>query len=1205
MTQRLKKETEAPRQNEGARDAAPAGETCAIVAIGASAGGIEALQRFFPAVPPDSGLAYVVIQHLAAGHESVLAAIIQRCTAIETETALEASTVEPNRIYVAPPGVSVTVKDRSFHIVDMTATRSKRTPIDDFFISLAEDQQNNAAAVILSGTGSDGTIGLRAIKEHGGLTLAQERAEYNGMMRSAVQTGLVDMVLPAEEMAAKLVAYFRYANRFTTDGEHDSRKRDVSEQLSRITTLLRGRTGHDFSGYKDNTILRRIQRRMQVLQIDDPAAFYERLKEEPQQVDLLFQDLLIGVTSLFRDPQAFQALERLVVPKLFENRRPEETIRVWVPGCATGEEAYSIAMLLKENGPNSAAAPKLQIFATDLDERALEVARAGRYPAAIANDISPKRLKQFFFREDGTYRVGADLREMCLFSAHNLLRDPPFSKLDLISCRNLLIYMGPELQEKVIPIFHYALRKDGYLFLGSSENVTRHARLFATVDKAGRIFQRRAGVGLKLPEFPLAAAPRPVVPHARPRATGSGAQESAERLLLDRYSPAYVIVNAAGELIHSSGGTGKYLELAAGAPDNNVFAMARRGLRMDLRAALHKSVNTGRVSVQNGITVGTNGGRQTISLVVQPLPSEGASDPLYLLVFRDVGGITPELESEPTRTTDDVESANVSQLEKELRETKERLQTTTEELESSNEELKSANEELSSINEELQSSNEELETSKEELQSINEELHTINAELNIRVDELTRANNDIANLLESTQIATVFVDRDLCIKSFTPAARDLFRLVESDVGRPLAHVRPRFPADGLQADMEQVLNRLGSIERRIEGGESDRRFIMRVLPYRTVDNVIAGIVVTFVDVTRVSLAEERIGILSHDLRNRVESLETLLDLVPVGIFIAEDDNSGEIRANRQAAELTGQLFAGSKLTTLPAALPLAINGEPVPFDDQPVAKAMRKGGPVPQYEARIARPDGSGIDVMMSANPLFDEAGKVRGAIGAMVDISRHKRAERSQERLLHELQHRVKNIIATITALTSRMVRSSQSLTDFSRAFLERLQGMARTHELLSQVNWEDVDLEKLLRAALTPYAARDWRNVSLEGGPLQLSAGAAATLGIVFFELASNATKHGAMSGEHGRVEIRWGLREGDGDLFIVWKEIDGPAVEQPLKKSFGTTFIEQSVNYELGGSVDLQFKATGLECILQIPLARAAARDGMSASDLKKDE
>ncbi|MBZ9986841.1 PAS domain-containing protein [Mesorhizobium sp. BH1-1-5] len=1156
-----------------------------VIGIGASAGGIGALQKFFPEVPVDSGFAYVVIQHLDAEHESVLASIIQRSTAIRTHTAAEGAEIEPDNIYVIPPGASLTVNGQRFHVAKMTTTRAKRTPIDDFFTSLAQEQSENAAAIILSGTGSDGTIGLRAIKEHGGLTLAQESAEYDGMMRSAVQSGLVDMVLPAEEMAGKLIGYFRHFNH--TESERDRRKRDVAEQLSRIAALLRVRTGHDFSGYKDNTILRRIQRRMQVLQIDDPTFFYKRLRDEPQQVDLLFQDLLIGVTNFFRDEHAFNVLERLVIPRLFEGRKPDETIRVWVPGCATGEEAYSIAVLLKENAPRGAASPNLQIFATDIDERALEVARAGRYPATIATDITPKRLREFFSREDGTYRVSAELREVCLFSAHNVLRDPPFSRLDLIACRNLLIYMGPELQEKIVPIFHYALRDNGYLFLGSSENVTRHARLFSTVDKMSRIFQKRGGVTPhRLPEFPLAAAARQTAPNARQREKNGTLQEMAERLLVERFAPAYVVVNAVGELAHSSGGTGKYLELAAGAPDHNVFSMARRGLRMDLRAALHKAASTGQVAIQSKITVGTNGGRQTISLAVQPLPSDGSSDPLYMLVFRDVGGIKAESDDEPVHTTDDVESANISQLERELRETKERLQITTEELESSNEELKSSNEELSSINEELQSSNEELETSKEELQSINEELNTVNAELSLRVDELTRANNDMANLLESTQIATVFLDRDLCIKNFTPTARDMFRLVESDVGRPLAHVRPRFPADGLQADMEQVLQRLGTIERQVEGTENGQTYIMRVLPYRTVDNIIAGVVITFVDVTQITQAEERIGVLSHDLRNRIESLGTLLDLVPIGIFIAEDGAGAEIRANRRAAELLGWRATGNKLISMPAALPLTLNGTKVGADDQPLLKAMRIGKAVPGYEARILRDDGAVVDVMMSANPLFDEKGKVRGAIAALVDISSHKEAERSQERLLHELQHRVKNILATVTALTSRMVRTASSVSDFSASFQQRLQAMGRMHEVLSSYNWTDADLEQLLRAVLSPYSDKLRENIVIRGRSLQLRASMAATLGMVFFELASNAAKYGALSTEDGRVNVAW-TTDKSGLLSIRWKEIDGPAVMEPQQRNFGTSFIQQSLEYEMGGKVDLRFKRTGLECDIEIPL------------------
>jgi two-component system CheB/CheR fusion protein len=1169
----------------------------AIVGIGASAGGIAAMRKFFPTVSPESGLAYVIIQHLDSEHESVLPSIIQRCTTIETATVVEGSQILPNRIYVIPPGVSVTIKESRFHITKMTASRVKRTPIDDFFISLAQEKGELATGVILSGTGSDGTIGLRAIKERGGLTLAQESAEYDGMMRSAVQSGLVDMILPAEEMAEKLVDYFMHVHKPPTEGERVRRKRDVADQLSRITALLRNRTGHDFSGYKDNTILRRIQRRMQVLQIDSSAAFYDRLRHDAQQLDLLFQDLLIGVTSFFRDPQSFETLDRLVISKLFEGRKPEETIRVWVPGCSTGEEAYSIAMLLRENAPNGAASPKLQIFATDIDERALEIARAGRYPATIATDLTPKRLKEFFSREDGTYRVASELRGICLFSAHNLLRDPPFSKVDLIACRNLLIYMGPELQEKVIPIFHYALRSGGHLFLGSSENVTRHARLFSTVDKISRVFQKRAGFGgLSLPEFPLTTSAKHPTTLSRQKPTTGSLQETAERVLLERYAPAYVIINAAGDLVYSSSGTGKYLELAAGVPDNNIFAMARRGLRMDLRAAIHKAVSTGEVAVQNKVNVITAGGRLTLSLVVQPIPPDGALDPLFMLIFRDADVIQPEFESDRAHTTDDVESANVNQLERELRETKERLQITTEELESSNEELKSSNEELSSINEELQSSNEELETSKEELQSINEELQTVNSELNIRVDELSRANNDMANLLESTQIATVFLDRHRCIKSFTPTARDLFRLVESDVGRPLAHVRPRFAADNLQADLEQVLQRLATIERQIEDAENGRRYAMRVLPYRTVENVIAGVVVTFIDVTQIMRAEERIGALSHDLRNRVDSLETLLDLVPVGIFIAEGGNGAQIRANRYAVELAGRAVTEDKLVSMPADLPLIAGGEAVAPNEQPLMKAMRTGKPVPGYEAIIRRGDGSKADLMLSANPLFDEAGNVRGAIGALVDISSHKEAERGREQLLHELQHRVKNILAIINALTSRMVRSASNIEEFAAAFQERLKAMARTHELLSAHSWGSADLEDLLRRTVSPYVGDTTQTVRTEGEPAQLNANLAGTLGMVFFELASNAAKYGALSSASGHIDVTWKVV--NEVLLLAWTETGGPIISQSPKRNFGTTFIQRSLQYEFGGSVQLRFERTGLECSIRVPLAKEKSRRRMTA-------
>jgi two-component system CheB/CheR fusion protein len=756
-----------------------------VVGVGASAGGLSALEGLLPAIPADGGLAFVVIQHLDPDHESSLAALLRRLSPIPVSLIENETAVEPNNLYVIPPNASLTIADDRLHLARPLEHRGQRTPVDGFFQSLAEARGDKAAGVILSGSGSDGTLGLRAIKEHGGLTIAQEGAEYDGMMRSAVRSGMVDFVLPLDQIPAKLADYFHQL-----DGrKQQTESQEGSDYLAQICAVLRTRTGHDFSGYKDKTVARRVQRRMQVLQIDTVPEFVERLRKEPAEVDTLLQDLLIGVTNFFRDPQAFSALESEVVARLFEGKGPDDTVRVWVPGCSTGEEAYSIAMLLREHVPNGQAAPRLQIFASDIDEPALQVARVGRYPATIARDIPANRLERYFVREDGTYRIASDLRELCLFSAHNLLRDAPFSKLDLISCRNLLIYLTPELQNRLIPLFHYALNEDGHLFLGSSENLTRHSRLFATVDKPHRIFRRRAQIERRLPEFPLTTSEgmrRRLPPVQRVAVGPEPLQSLAERQLLDRYSPAYVIINAEGDVLQGSSRTGKYLELSPGVPRIDIFSMARQGLRPDLRAGMHKAIASGEVVVQRNVLVGTNGGRQLIDLTIQPLRSSATHDPLYMVVFQDIGGIKAQQDPEAPHDNGDLENANLRQIEMELRATRERLQTTTEELESANEELKSGNEELSSMNEELQSANEELETSKEELQSINEELQTVNAELNARVEELSRANSDIANLLESTQIATVFLDRNLNVKNFTPAAKDVYRLVESDTGRPCA-----------------------------------------------------------------------------------------------------------------------------------------------------------------------------------------------------------------------------------------------------------------------------------------------------------------------------------------------------------------------------------------------------------------------------------
>lgn len=654
-----------------------------VVGIGASAGGIGALETMLPLLAPNAGLAYVVVQHLDPDHESVLVALLAKVARIPVVEITDQATIDPDHVYIIPPNASLAISDNRLKISPPLEQRGQRTPIDGFFSSLAQARGENAAGIILSGTGSDGTLGLRAIKEHGGLTVAQDDAEYDGMMRSAVRSGMVDFVLPIEQIPAKVYDYFQHLTLIDGRKGPDGVRHEATDHLAQICALLRARTGHDFSGYKDKAVARRVQRRMQVLQIDEVPDFIERLRKEPQELDALLQDLLIGVTNFFRDPEAFDVLEREVIPALFEGKDPEDTVRVWVPGCSTGEEAYSIAILLREHMLKAQSAPKLQIFASDIDEQSLQIARIGRFPWTISKDVPPARLERYFVREDGTYRIASDLREICLFSAHNLLRDAPFSKLDLITCRNLLIYLTPELQNRLIPLFHYALNDSGYLFLGTSENVTRHSRLFATVDKPHRIFRRRPQIERRLPEFPLTAPEggrRKVAPPPRVAVDQEPLQSLAERQLLDRYSPAYVIVNGDGELLHGSARTGKYLELAAGAPRMDIFSMARAGLRPDLRAGVHKAASTGQVALQRNVTVGTNGGRQTIDLIVHPIRPGAAQDLLYMVVFQDIGGIRPTAEAETVDSAEELENASLRQLETELRATRERLQTTTEEL---------------------------------------------------------------------------------------------------------------------------------------------------------------------------------------------------------------------------------------------------------------------------------------------------------------------------------------------------------------------------------------------------------------------------------------------------------------------------------------------------------------------------------------------
>ena len=844
--------------------------------------------------------------------------------------------------------------------------------------------------------------------------------------------------------------------------------------------------------------------------------------------------------------------------------------------------------------PKSYVTPKLKIIASDIDEHALEAARTGRYPATIAKDVQERLLEKYFAREDGTYRVVSELRELCLFSPHNVLQDPPFSKLDLISCRNFLIYLSSEMQARLLPIFHYALLESGYLLLGPSENVTRHANLFSVINKGCRIFKRQSQARRRLPEFPLTAGvPKERrVPSAHLTPQAGGPRDLAEQLLLEQYSPAYVVINADGDVLYASARTGKYLELPAGPPIANVYSMARSDLRLELRAVVHKASHTGRPAVQTNITIGTNGGQQTLNLIVQPIRNDGMETTLSMVVFQEIGGILPVPDLDHAETVEDTEGTTLRQLEADLRATRERLQSTIEELETSNEELKSGNEELSSVNEELQSANEELETSKEELQSINEELQTVNAELKTRVDELSRANSDMANLLESTQIAMVFLDTDFAVKSFTPAAKDLFHFVESDVGRPILHIRSRLRLDKIEEDAERVLRTLLPVEEKVEREDIAKRYIMRILPYRRAENVIAGVVVNFIDITRITAAETEIATLTHELRNRVESLERILDLVPVGIFIGWGDTLQHVQVNRYAARLLGNEDGQKGPRDLSVPYRLFDHDRELPFWEQPLQRAAFTGQAVSAVEGRFVRSDSTSLNVLVSAEPLFDEQAKPRGAVAAIVDISDRKELEKHQSRLLHELQHRVKNILANVTSLASRMLTTSTSLEEFGTGFQGRLMVMGRVHELLSRGVWQGVGLNELVLAVLEPYLNSHNDNVLIGGPNVVLPANVATTLGMALHELATNAIKYGALSVPAGRVDISWqtGGKAGTKRLEIAWIERNGLRIEAFPQMGFGMRLVIEMIDYELTGVAKVNFRPEGLQCRITIPLPAA---------------
>ena len=1144
-----------------------------VVGIGASAGGLDAFRSFLYRMAPDSGMAFILVQHLAPDHKSMLTEILARESEMPVVQAEDGMAVEANRVYVIVPDATLIVKQRTLRISKPAPPRATRRPIDTFFLSLAADQGDNAVCIVMAGTGSDGSLGLKAVKEAGGLTLAQ--AEFDstpkaGMPQSADETGLVDHVLPVEDMPAKLLQYRDHLRQVADRKDGDGIRTDAAEHLGAIRSLLRARVGHDFDKYKKNTLLRRIQRRMQVLQIEGADAYVDRLRQNDGEADLLFRDLLIGVTQFFRDRAAFEALAESGLPGILESKQPDDPVRIWVPGCSTGEEVYTIAMLLLEAMENRGARHhQVQIFGTDIDDQAIAFARAGRY--AKTTGLSPERLARWFTEDGGVYRPVPQVREICIFSVHSVIKDPPFSRLDLISCRNVMIYMEGDLQDRMLRTFHFALNPDGLLLLGPSEGVVRHGRLFSTIDGAAHLFRRRIGdaVFLSLPLSP------PPDRRAEPIATPPGGEriDRIARRLLSKYSPVYMVVDRQHHIMHFSGGEmGRYLEPMPGAPSSSLFDNLRRSLRSVVRAALDAAAETRLPIVHEDIVIEFEGVARKLSVIVEPL-AEGTDVSLFVLAFRE-GGPAGTKSQEPGETVD---SAQVRAAEDELRTLRTQLQSTINSLETTNEDLRSAVEEYQSVNEELQSSNEELATSKEEMQSINEELQTVNAEMHAKNNLLTSLNSDLKNLLDSTQIATIFLDANLRIKNFTPGMAELFHLRDTDRGRPLTEIVALLDYERLIPDVAKVLRDLSVVERPLVLRDGTAAFTMRIRPYRTVENVIDGVVITFVDVTQRNRAFEAL---------KVSEGRFAAIVAQASVGVVQTDLDGRvILANAKFQDMVGRTaeeLAGLRLVDIAHPEDRA--------KDRALFEELSAGRHAFEAEQRFLQPDGAVVWVHKSVSALLDGENRPTGVLAVVLEIGERKRSEAQTLLLLDELDHRVKNILSVVSAVVAQSLKAgADTPAAFAEAITSRVAAIARAHSVLRNGVPGEATLRALIDTELAPYRVAK-REITVSGVDIALTPKAGLSFALVLHELTSNAAKYGALSTDGGRLAISLTVTEApDRTLHLVWVEEGGPPIEgPPSRRGFGTTLIQRSLTHEWNASVQQDFLPSGMCCTIDLPLS-----------------
>jgi two-component system, chemotaxis family, CheB/CheR fusion protein len=1157
----------------------PHATPCPVVGIGTSAGGVKALQSFFEALAPEARkMAYVVVVHLDPDHQSELASILAMRTSMPVIQVDRRMPLEPGRVYVITPNRRLHIADHEIDSVEFDEPRGQRAPIDHFFRSLAE-QRGDGFAVILTGAGSDGAVGVKAVKEAGGLILVQDprEAEYSSMPRSAIATGVADFVLPVREIAAQLEPllsskeHLRVQNLAATD----------EDILRRLLGHVRARTGHDFSRYKRSTVLRRLARRMQVHRMERLEEYLEFFRENVEEIQALFADLLISVTTFFRDSRAFESLARQAIPALFEGKPPSDHIRVWVPGCATGEEAYSIAILLAEESARRDIRPHVQVFASDLDTGALATAREGRFPAAIEADVSEERLRRFFDREGDHYRIKREVRDIVLFATHSLLKDPPFSRLDMVSCRNLLIYLDRDLQQQTCETFAYALLPGGFLFLGNSENADNPPGLFHVVDREARIFRSSVHKGERLTLPKLMISPNILEPvGARPaNRAGQYADASLHWQALEEAAPPSALVNEVYGLAHLSESAGRYLQHPRGPLTSDITELVRPELRLQLRTALHRAFEQGQSNLSLPIAVKFNGAARQVYLQVRPVRRDNAP-PAALVMFIE-GGELPA-DQDPTTSGDagapTGDGEALRQLYEELHATRARLKASLEEHEGASEELRAANEELQSINEEYRSTAEELETSKEELQSVNEELQTVNNELKLKLESVSRAHSDLQNLISATDVGTLFLDAALHIKRFTPRVSDLFNITASDEGRPITDFTHRLKYDRLPADARRILAELGSLEKEIES-DAGQWYLMRVRPYRTVQDRIEGVVVTFVDVTARRKAEA-------DLRESETRLQLAREAAKLGVL-----DYNPVRQEMWWDDRARELWGVGRDTANLDAFWKGIHPDDAGNIRDAVVGAMepRNGGAIDcEFRVRIHALSEERW-IRMHGKAFFEGNERTTKAVrlvNTVQDISNRKLWELNQKLLLGELSHRVKNILSIVQAMARQTFRGSGAPEQTLQTFEARLRSLAGAHDLLISSDWKGADLATLVDRQLDSHLGDRTKQLTVEGPSVRLSPQLAVPFAMMVHELATNALKYGSLSDAGGTVTLTWSVSERAGtELLVVrWQERGGPRVSPPPNSGFGSFLIEHGLPDAV---VRRNFEPEGLVCTIETPL------------------